>query len=487
MESIMALNTFLLNLRVTAKRVFAILFFPLVLAIVFPRLVAGSEKVPSALPALKEEKVKEQMKLTLGRSALPEGLDPEKLDYLLSKGGMVIIDEMIEEIPWLISAGIPVNANINEVWQVISNFGGNSEWVPSCKSVVVTNRGDSIYDLDFTLGFKFIFVPLYVRYSVRHYDQPPFRTDWFGLGGDIEKTYGWFQNIPVGEERTLFFYTVWTLPGSGLLKRMYERYPFLDVGIGMSAATVYTRKLKDRVELLKEQGKLAGEPEVKPSIQPLNKDEELRVMQLLSSKGPVLLFEEIEGKGRMGISSWITIDAPRSKVFDEITDYLSYEYFMPMVSKIKLLEMKEERALVECKHDVKFVLFSARPKYVLEYRFLKPERITWTAIKGDKYVVNGSWELFPIEGGEKTLACYRNTYDVSSLGFMVRTIMKVIPEGQLAVNSYVTQKTIRDIRDWIEIPSDMKQRLKEIKDKKRRVKQWNVWTDELRKERLERR
>lgn len=469
------------------KRFFTILIFPLSLSILFPRLTVGAEETASALPALKEEEVKEQMKLTLGRSALPEGIDPERLDYLLSKGGMVIIDEMIEEIPWLISAGIPVNASLQEVWKVIIDFEGNDEWVPACKAVVVTNRGDNTFDLDFTLGFKFIFLPLNVKYSVRHYNQPPFRTDWVGLGGDIEQTYGWFQNIPVGEqERTLFFYTVWSLPGSGLLRSMYEKYPFIDVGIGMSAAVLYTRMLKDRIKLLKGQGRLAGEPEVKPSIQPLNREEELRIMQLLSTKGPVMQFEEME-EGRMGLSSWITIGAPRSKVFEEITDYLSYEYFMPMVKEIEILEMKEERALVEFKHDVKFIVFSARPKYVLEYRFLKPERIAWTAIKGDKYVVNGSWELFPIEGGEKTLACYRNTYDVSTLGFLVRAIMRVIPEGQLAVNSYVTQKTIRDIRDWIEATSDMKERLKTIKNKIRREKQWDIWTDELRKERLKRR
>jgi ribosome-associated toxin RatA of RatAB toxin-antitoxin module len=483
----MTLNDSRLNLRAMKKRVFATLIFPLTLAIFFPRLVDGAEKAASALPALKEEEVKEQMKLTLGRSALPEGIDPEKLDYLLSRGEMVIIDEMIEEIPWLISAGIPVNASLPEVWKVIIDFEGNDDWVPACKSVVVTNRGDNTFDLDFTLGFKFIFLPLNVRYSVRHYNQPPFRTDWVGLGGDIEQTYGWFQNIPVGEkERTLFFYTVWSLPGSGLLRSMYEKYPFIDVGIGMSAAVLYTRMLKDRVKLLKGQGELAGDPEVKPSSSPLNREEELRIMQLLSAKGPVIQFEEME-EGRMGLSSWITIGAPRSKVFEEITDYLSYQYFMPMVKGIEILEMKDERALVEFKHDVKFIVFSARPKYVLEYRFLKPEKITWTAIKGDKYVVNGSWELFPIAGGEKTLACYRSTYDVSTLGFLVRAIMRVIPEGQLAVNSYVTQKTIRDIRDWIEATSDMKERLKTIKNKIRREKQWDIWADELRKERMKRR
>ncbi len=475
------------------KRVFTILVIPLVLAIFFPRLVAGSEKARSVSPPLKEEEVREQVKLTLGRTALPEGLDPGRLDHLLRRGEMVIIDETIEEIPWFLSAVIPVNATPPEVWKVVNNYEDYNEWVPSCKSVRVTDRGENIVELDYTLGFKFIFLPLYVKYSVRRYLQPPFRTDWVGLGGDIEKTYGWFQSIPVGEEqRTLFFYTVWALPGSGLLKRMYEKYPFLDVGISMSVSVIYSKMLKDRVELLKRQGKLEVEPEPepegKPSIQSfINKDEELRVMQLLSSKGPVLQFEEMEGTGKMVVSSWITIDAPRNKVWDGITDYLSYEYFMPMVRRIKLLEMKEDRALVEYKYDINIVFFSARPKYVLEYRFLKPERITWTAIKGDKYMVDGSWELFPIEGGGKTLACYRNTYDASTLGFMVRAIMKVIPEGQLALNSYVTQKTIRDMRDWVEATSDMKQRLKEIKNKKGRERQWEIWIDELRKKRLEKR
>ncbi len=419
---------------------------------------------------------------------MPQGIEPEKFDYLLKKGQMVIIDEKIDEVPWLLSVGIPVGAPVNDVWKVISDFENYNEWVPSVKSTVVTDRGENIVDVGFTLGLKFIFIPLYVRYTNRHYHQPPLRSDWTGLeGGDLENNCGWFQNIPVNENDSLFFYSNWTLPGSGLLKTMYEKYPFLDVGIGMAAATVYARKLKDRVESNRGPEKLEGEQEVKPSVPTLRREEEQRIMQLLSARGLVMQFEEMEEEGKMATSSWITIDAPRSKVWDEITDYSSYEYFMPMVRRIRILETEGDRALVEFKFEADIIVLSARPKYVAEYRFFKPERITWSSIKGDKYVVNGSWELFPIEGGKKTLACYRNIYDVNSLGLLVKTIMKIIPEGQLAVNSYVTQKTVRDMRDWIETPLDMKARIKTIDNENRRERVWDVWIGELRKERLRRR
>ncbi|UCD83212.1 MAG: SRPBCC family protein, partial [Deltaproteobacteria bacterium] len=466
---------------------FSIVIIPLALAVFCPQSVAGSEETSSPLPPLTDAEVREQMRLTIGRTALPEGIEPEKLDYLLKKGQMVIIDEMIDEVPWLLSVGIPVDAPVDDVWKVISDFENYNKWVPSCKSTVVTHHGENIVEIGFTLGFKFIFIPLYVKYTNRHYHQSPLRSDWTGLGGDIEKNCGWFQNIPVSENNSLFFYSNWTLPGSGLLKKMYEKYPFLDVGIGMSAATVYTRKLKDRVESIKGPGKLEGEQEVKSPVQPLSREEEQGIMQLLSARGAVLQFEEMEEEGKMGMSSWITIDAPRNKVWEEIINYSSYEYFMPMMKKIKILEMKEDRVLVEFKFEADIVVFSARPKYVSEYHFIKPEKITWSTIKGDKYVVNGSWEFFPIEEGKKTLACYRNVYDVKSLGFLIKTIMKVLPEGQLAVNSYVTQKTVRDMRDWIETPPDMKERIKTIKSENKRERAWDVWTGELRKERLKRR
>ncbi len=441
--------------------------------ILLPMTVGGAEKVSlSPRPSEKIEIMKE-MRLTIGRSILPAGASPQVLHSILERGQMVIFDETTEEIPWLLSSGILVNATAEQIWKVCTGFDEFPEWVPSCRFAKATERGNNIYDITYSLGFRFLFVPLYVNYSIRQYHQPPRRLDWIGLGGTIEKTYGWGQIIPVEEGNTMYFYTCWALPGSGLLKHLLKKYPFLDVGISISAGIVYARNVKERVELLKGEEGVEG-IEVEPSGESeINRKKELKIMELLTSRGPVLLFKKPEEGKPLLVSTWITFEAPPERVWADLVDYESHQYFMPMMKGIKVLERESNKALVEYKYDINIVFFSSRSKYQLEHHY-EPERITWTNIKGNRYLLSGSWELFPLNEGKKTLASYQVYYDTRSLGFLPRLILKAIPEGELAINSYLSSIRVRELRDWIEAPSELRSKLKGLKGKKRN-KLWQEW------------
>lgn len=443
-------------------------------AILLPMTVGEAEEVSLSPKPSEKIDIMKEMRLTIGRSVLPAGTNHQTLQSILKREQIVMFDETTEEIPWLLSSGILVNATPEQVWRVIIGHDKFSEWVPSCYSAKAIKIDNNIYDVTFTLGFKFLFFPLYVKYSLRQYNQPPLRNDWVGLGGTIEKTYGWGQNIPTEEGNTMYFYTAWAQPGSGLLKRLYKKYPFLDVGISISAGTVFARGVKKRVELLK--GKDGAEViKTMPSEEfKFKRKEELRIMELLTSRGPVLIFKKPEEGKPLLVSTWITFAAPPEKVWADLVDYESYRYFMPMMKGIKVLEHESNKARVEYKYDINIVFFSSKIKYQLEHHFYEPERITWTNIKGNRYVLSGSWELFPLNDGKKTLASYQVYYDTKSLGFLPKLILKAIPEGKLAVNSYLSSIHVRELRDWIEAPAELRSTLKDLKRKKRQ-ELWQEW------------
>jgi ribosome-associated toxin RatA of RatAB toxin-antitoxin module len=460
------------------------LFIGVAFAILIPMTAAGAEERPSSPKSSGNIDIMKDMRITIGRSILPEGGDPQVLHDILKRGQMVIFDETTEEIPWLLSAGILVNASPEQIWRVVVGFAEYPEWLSSCHSTQATEIGKNIYEVTFTLGFRFLFVPLYVKYSIRQYNQPPRRIDWIGLGGTIEKTYGWGEIIPVEGGNTMFFYTCWAEPGSGLLKHFYKKYPFLDVGISISAGIVDVQNVKGRVEQLKGEEGAEGLG-AKPSGEPkTNRKEELKIMELLTSRGPVLLFKKPEAGKPLAVSTWITIAAPPERVWADLVDYESQQYFMPMMNGIKVLEREDNKARVEYKDDINIVFFSSKIKYQLEHKHYEPERITWTNIKGDRYVLGGSWELFPLDDGKKTLATYRVNYDTRTLGYLPRLVLKAIPDGDLAINSYLSSIRARDMRDWIEAPAELRSELKEMKERERNLR-WQEWKRQ-RKEQISR-
>lgn len=407
------------------------------------------------------EELEKEMSLTLSRSIARIASHPDVLDRIIGKGEIVVMDETISEIPWMLSAGIGVNVPIEKVWDVIADFKNYNQWVPSCSSVDVTQWNERVVDLYYHLGFKFIFLPFTVDYRVRHYHHPPYRTDWVGMGGEIEKTYGWFENIKINENKTLFFYNVWAIPGSGFLKKMYEKYPFLDVGISISAGAVYARKLKEWAE--KNYGTLSE----KKDALPISEEEEIKIMKEFAKRGPVLLFHT-DGKDMlMEISSWIRLRVPVEKAFDVISDFSSYKYFEQMLDKVKVHEKSEERARVEFRYDVRIAIIAVRPHFTLEYELTRPSLIKWKHLEGDRYIPEGFFRFYPLDDGT-TLINYRVLYDAGELGKLVSLIMKVLPEGKLALNSYITQQTLRDLRGWAELSDERKKEIIKEKEKKKK-------------------
>ncbi|MFE3324188.1 SRPBCC family protein [Streptomyces sp. NPDC059176] len=132
-------------------------------------------------------------------------------------------------------------------------------------------------------------------------------------------------------------------------------------------------------------------------------------------------------------SSSITIDAAPAEVMGVISDFARYPEWTGEVKETEVLEQDAQgRAL-----QVRLVLDAGAIKddHTLAYTWTGADEVSWTLVKSQMLrVLDGSYVLKPVEGGERTEVTYQLTVDVKipMLGMIKRKAEKVIIDRALA-------------------------------------------------------
>ena len=125
-----------------------------------------------------------------------------------------------------------------------------------------------------------------------------------------------------------------------------------------------------------------------------------------------------------GATRSITINAPREKVFDVISDVERYPEFLPEVKGIKVSNKRG----AEC--DVHYVAEVVKTiKYTVHIKEERPTRVSWSFVDGEFMKDNrGSWVLEDL-GNDTTKA----TYNIEvTLGALVpKTIVNALVDTSL--------------------------------------------------------
>jgi ribosomal protein S12 methylthiotransferase accessory factor YcaO len=85
--------------------------------------------------------------------------------------------------------------------------------------------------------------------------------------------------------------------------------------------------------------------------------------------------------------------------------------------------------------NINYILFYKKVSYVIRYSMDKPKRLSWTWVEGDAKDVTGSWDLMPVDDGEKTIALHRMYSDLKGSSFIARYILTRQPALEMAVQS----------------------------------------------------
>jgi ribosome-associated toxin RatA of RatAB toxin-antitoxin module len=101
------------------------------------------------------------------------------------------------------------------------------------------------------------------------------------------------------------------------------------------------------------------------------------------------------------VSKEMVIDVPVERFYDLVVDYESYPEFVPSVRSCKVVHVAKGYRDVEYRIDLGVKTI----EYVLRHVEVRPDKVTWSLVKGDMMKIsNGAWELRPHAGN--TLARY---------------------------------------------------------------------------------
>ncbi|HOO55529.1 MAG TPA: SRPBCC family protein [bacterium] len=165
------------------------------------------------------------------------------------------------------------------------------------------------------------------------------------------------------------------------------------------------------------------------------KDLDIEVLAKLLEDGELTSVDYVGPEKLEMCSIGILADAPPEKVWEAITDFAGYEEMMPDMSKGTVLESGDNWARVRFDITVlKLSLISITTDYVLRYDFDPPRRADVSWESGKVKNVNGYWELFPIDGGKRTVVIYAITSDLESANALAGAALKKQPSMVMAIN-----------------------------------------------------
>lgn len=208
--------------------------------IIFLLLLQTADAEEVILPNLRIPKVRE--------------IFDESILKTLEKGNFVIIHKKPSpELPLFVSAGTLINAPVEKVWKVVTDFEKYPEFVPQVENLKTKKIEDDEIAVTYHLAFKFTVIKIKVQYTVLVKLNHP--TDiWWRLKkdekNDLEEAMGRWEFIPLGKDKTVGFYTIYShLPSMGKLMRFFlKQEPHLEITIPVSTASLIVDAVKKRSE-----------------------------------------------------------------------------------------------------------------------------------------------------------------------------------------------------------------------------------------------
>lgn len=409
------------------------------------------------------------MAATLDQSLLEPGSDPEPLHHLLRIGEVIFIDRKPKGLPWLASAGMIADAPPSMVFEAVTDFNRYPEFMPQTEGARIKEIAPDLYDVEFDIVVRIVYIPITTISAVYQYNRPPLRTDWVSKDEKLLINSGYWQFIPVDQgKRTMAFYTLYTKINQGIAKQILELDPALESMADMSAATLVVRAMKERADMLYRDSGAAP----LPPASPLNKSvlqaltQNSAALKPLIARGRLLVLEEKDGEVWTDVAA--VFDSPPQEVWKWLVRVEDQYVGDPRI-QAQVLNRTDKQMAVKFHWEINLLLtFSA--DYTLNYEMDPPYHMTWTqgpdgSIRGMK----GSWDLIPLDNGTRTLAVFRATYDLRSLGLIMRALLAIEPTFELAIQASQNLLVVDNIADCLTLSPEKRRRM--VEDRKKKLEQ----------------
>jgi len=413
------------------------------MVLIASRLFAQGKVVP---PPKTEAEIKEMMKITYNQHIMPEGADPKTLEHLLEVGQVLIFYDHPLMVPWLSVGGILINAPVEQVFAVVSDFTHYKDFVPFTHSAEVEKFAENFKRVSFHLKVDMFFLRYGVDYGVYHYDRPPYRTDWSFAWGEFDRNIGFWELIPSSDgKRTMAFYSNYSEPRSALLKKIYAQDPLLEITTNISASIMVTRAVKAETE---KRFKASGgvlPPVVKPRPVFDVLAEDPATMDRFLQKGRLLVLED---GPTVYVTAGALVDAPQNKAWMTVTDFLRYPEFAPGTKKVEYLGAGRNGPMYHWEVVTNLGFLEYAYNYDAEFVLTPQESVRWNS-KGEMSAgARGFWKFIP--AGSRTLVFTGTTADLRAMGRIPRYALSKQPTLEHGIMASQSLLNINALKKRIE-------------------------------------
>ena len=177
-------------------------------------------------------------------------LDANALSEWLGQGCMVRVDEEDNGRLKQVVAGMWIDRPVEEVWKVVTDYEGYSEFMPQIHSVRVMNRSADECQVEYRLHISLSVYTAKIKYSMTHrHDEENKRVNFSYLGGQLKDVRGGWSLYEAKGGTYGQYEVASNLRSLGfVVKRLFTAEPTLETAVQASTALTVVRAMKKRVE-----------------------------------------------------------------------------------------------------------------------------------------------------------------------------------------------------------------------------------------------
>ncbi len=173
---------------------------------------------------------------------------------------------------------------------------------------------------------------------------------------------------------------------------------------------------------------------------------DIPMMAKLCSRGEVALVEAHEDGSARQVVLFQVFNAPPEMVWDTVMNVERYPEMLKTIISTKIIRRGKNQFAFTWEMDLPFFNLSGTRMQ----RGKRPRLVEVRGVSGHLKGTSERWELFPLEGGKKTLAAFYRALDVETGGLLLKTMVDLEPSMELGANLSTSFVHLRRLKRFIE-------------------------------------
>ncbi len=182
------------------------------------------------------------------------------------------------------------------------------------------------------------------------------------------------------------------------------------------------------------------------TVQTRRSDFDVPTLTRLAEHRELALIESTPGGQCRQIVMFSVLNAPAERVWDVIMDVASYPKFIDTVTRIDIVKHAGSQVLFDWEIDIPFFNLEGRRMQ----RGTRPRFVEVRGVSGHLAGSHEAWELFPVDGGKRTLVAFYRALDTDTGGVLLKTMIDLEPSMEQGANLATGFVHLRQLKRYVE-------------------------------------